>query len=92
MASWKVQLQTRRMTGAYFLTCKMTINNFFIKKKKRNPLVSQQVKDPALSLLQLGSLLWHGVSPWPREPPSHAVSKDKNKNKKLLHRVLVTIK
>ena len=25
----------------------------------------QQVKDPALSLLQHGSLLWHGFSPWP---------------------------
>ena len=27
-------------------------------------LISQQVKDPALSLLWLGSLLWHEFSPW----------------------------
>ena len=25
----------------------------------------QWVKDPALSLLWLGSLLWHGFIPWP---------------------------
>ena len=25
----------------------------------------QHVKDPALSLQQLGSLLWHGFAPWP---------------------------
>ena len=25
----------------------------------------QQVKDPALSLLWLASLLWRGFSPWP---------------------------
>ena len=24
----------------------------------------QQVKDPVLSLQQLGSLLWHGFDPW----------------------------
>ena len=28
-------------------------------------LVAQQVKEPALSLQQLGSLLWHGFDPWP---------------------------
>ena len=26
----------------------------------------QQIKDPALSLQRLGSLLWHRFSPWPR--------------------------
>ena len=25
----------------------------------------QRVKDPALSLLRLGSLLWHGFASWP---------------------------
>ena len=29
-------------------------------------LVAQQVKDLALSLQRLGSLPWHGFSPWPR--------------------------
>ena len=28
-------------------------------------LVAQCVKDPALSLQQLRSLLWHGFDPWP---------------------------
>ena len=28
--------------------------------------MAQGVKDPALSLQQLGPLLWHGFSPWPR--------------------------
>ena len=27
--------------------------------------MAQQVKDPALSLLWLGLLLWHGFVPWP---------------------------
>ena len=27
--------------------------------------MAQWVKDPALSLQQLGSLLWHGFNPWP---------------------------
>ena len=29
-------------------------------------LVAQQVKNPALSLLQLDSLLWHRFNPWPK--------------------------
>ena len=32
----------------------------------RSSLVAQQVKDPALSLLQLRWLLWCGFDPWPR--------------------------
>ena len=28
-------------------------------------LMAQQVKDLALSLLQLGSLLWYSIDPWP---------------------------
>ena len=27
--------------------------------------MTQQVKDPVLSLQQLRSLLWHGFDPWP---------------------------
>jgi len=34
--------------------------------------VAQWVKDPALSLQQLGSLPWCGFNPWPWEHP-HAV-------------------
>ena len=30
-------------------------------------MVAQQVKDPVLSVLWLGSLLWRGFSPWPQE-------------------------
>ena len=33
-------------------------------KKQRNSLVAQQVKDPVLSLLWLGSLLWYRFNPW----------------------------
>ena len=47
-----------------------------LKKKKRkerkkifagSSLAAQQVKDPALSLLWFGSVLWYGFSPWPQE-------------------------
>ena len=31
----------------------------------RSSLVAQWVKDPALSVQQLGSLLWLGFDPWP---------------------------
>jgi len=34
-------------------------------KSKRNSLVEQQVKDPALSLPWLGLLLWQEIDPWP---------------------------
>ena len=37
-----------------------------ITKDCRNPLEAQWVKDPALSLLWLWSLLWHRFDPWPR--------------------------
>ena len=40
--------------------------------------MAQQVKDPALLLQQLGWLLWHGFSPWPRNFRSAA---DTAKNK-----------
>ena len=48
--------------------------------------MAQQVKDPTLSLLWLGSLLWHRFNPWPWnfymlqvEPKE---KKKKNSNKK----------
>ena len=34
--------------------------------------MAQQVKDLALSLQQLGSVLWHGFNPWPGKPPHAA--------------------
>lgn len=37
----------------------------------------QRVKDPALPLQWLGSLLWCGYHPWPRELP-HAMMRQKN--------------
>lgn len=36
-----------------------------IKSSRASPLVAQLVKDPGLSLQQLGSQLWHGFGPWP---------------------------
>ena len=41
-------------------------------------LVARQVKDPALSLQQLGSLLWHGFYPWPKKFP-HAMGAEEKK-------------
>ena len=46
--------------------------------------MAQQVKDPALSLLQLGFLLWLGFDPWPGNSSTchgHG-QKQKTKNKK----------
>ena len=34
-------------------------------ENSRISLATQQVKNLALSLQQLGSLLWHGFDPWP---------------------------
>ena len=36
-----------------------------IRVESWSSLVAQWVKDPMLSLQQLGSLLWHGFSLWP---------------------------
>ena len=38
----------------------------FKNKKTRSSLVTQKVKDLVLPLLWLGSLLWFGLDPWPR--------------------------
>ena len=34
-------------------------------RSAQSSLVAQGVKNPALSLQQLGSLLWYGFDPWP---------------------------
>ena len=36
-------------------------------KESWSSLVAQQAEDPALSLLWLRPLLWHGFNPWPWE-------------------------
>ena len=36
-----------------------------LRPKRGSSLVGQQAKDLALSLQQLGSLLWHGFDCWP---------------------------
>ena len=43
----------------------------------------QRVKDPALSLRQLGLLLWHGFDPWLRNlyMPGERTKKKKKKHK-----------
>ena len=43
-------------------------------------LVAEQVKDPALSLQWLGSLLWSGFDPW----PTIAEKRKRKKKKKTL--------
>ena len=53
------------------------------KKKKKSPssLMVQQVKDPALSLQQLGSLPWCRFDSWPRElSNAMGVTKTNKKN------------
>ena len=39
---------------------------FASKKVLQSSLVAQQAKDPALSLVRTGLLLWHKFHPWPR--------------------------
>ena len=66
----------------------MTVPNLtygFVKKCSRSFLVAQQVKDPALSLLRLRSLLWHGFDPWSRN--LHALWVRQKRNKKQKHNV-----
>lgn len=43
-------------------------------------LVAQQVMEPALSLLWLMSLLWHGFNPWPGNFFMLYMSPEKRKN------------
>jgi len=51
--------------------------------KRGSSLAAQQVKDLALSLLWLRSLLWHRLNPWPRNfrmPQAQLKGKKKRKN------------
>ena len=49
--------------------------------------MAQQVKDPVLSLLWPGSLLWQGLDPWPGN--FHTFKK---KKKKFFKKVFKTVK
>ena len=49
--------------------------------KSRISFTVQHVKDPALSLQRLGSLMWHGFDPWPRDF-QWALGMEKKKKKK----------
>ena len=51
--------------------------------------MAQQVKDPALSLQQLGSLLWHGFDAWHGTSTCHRLSQNKTKQKEIKDFVLV---
>ena len=56
-----------------------------LRPKRGSSLVGQQAKDLALSLQQLGSLLWHGFDCWPGSFHKSRVwpktNKQTNKNK-----------
>ena len=47
----------------YKVECKLRIN-MCDKDKVKGSVVADRVKDPALSLWQLGSLLWQGLDRW----------------------------
>ena len=49
---------------------------------KNTQTLAQQVKDPALSLLWIRSLLWHGFNLWPRKFYMPQVQPKKKKKKK----------
>ena len=51
------------------------------KKSQRSSLVAQQVKDLALLLLWLGSLLWHKFNHWPQNFCMLRVQQKKKKKK-----------
>jgi len=54
------------------------------KNEDQSSLVAQQVEDLALSLQQLGSLLWHMFDSWPRNfhMPWHSQKKKKKRKQK----------
>ena len=53
-----------RIIGLGSSILQLTLQNLFILKiHPGSSLVAQWVKDPTLSLLQLGSLLWHEFNP-----------------------------
>ena len=57
----EIQIKTRMRY--HLILAKMTI---YKKTKVRSSLVVQQVRDLAVSLQQLGSLLWCGFNSWAR--------------------------
>ena len=57
--------------------------NSYSLKISQSSLVAQQVKDPAVSLLQVGLLLWHRFDTWSGNyNMAQAGSKKTPKNKK----------
>ena len=63
------------------MTLLKALNYILQKGEFWSPSVAQWVKDPALSLLQPGSLLWHEFQSLPQELP-HAMGMEKKKKKK----------
>ena len=59
-------------------------NHIFKKKKSlmKSSFMMQQIKNPVLSLYQLGPLLWHGFSPCPGNFHMLRVWPKKKKKKK----------
>ena len=55
--------------------------DFSKKENHQNSLVAQWVKEPALALLWLGSLLWHRFDPWARNFPMLGAWPKKEKKK-----------
>ena len=56
-----------------------TLQGYSSNSKIKSSLVAQQVKDPALSLHQLGSLLWHRFNLGPGTSICPGAAKNKNK-------------
>ena len=54
---------------------------FCFKKNTRSSLVVQCIKDPALSLKWMGSLLWRGLNPGSRTLTFHRYGQKQNKTK-----------
>ena len=69
---WSVSFSTSWLCFCYlcdwdFHICQLCIFlRHYSIKKYRSPLLAQWVKDQALSLLWLRSVLWHWFDPWPR--------------------------
>ena len=75
--SWPCSMVRQRGKSVAVQDCPLVLNGLgrsfcsaWIQAKMKesgNSLVAQQVKDPALSLLQLRLLLWHRFNPWSRK-------------------------
>ena len=75
-----------RISGGLFRhTGQLLLSNMNRKRQFRSSPVAQWVKDPVLSLQELGSLQWHGFSPWHRNfhmPQVQQKKKRKERKKK----------